>query len=289
MGSLYNLAKTAAQRWPGAVALRSQSEHLVMSFAALEREANAMAVVLSTKYAPGTALVSDLQNVAQNVVLQVACSKLGVAYATTKKLSGLEKLAETVEIAGVVHRDDDSEIKTAVDKPLSIANLQALTNIMREAQEEVATRDRAPDHAYFNSTTALTNDEIDRLAADAATHLELAPGDAACVSVTLCHAFGIGSAAAACLSAGAAIVLPNVDGIAGCGVPSERAAATMLALEADACTVLYADTHTLKALPADAALPALRGGVCKVASGSDFLARSSPFAGRDLWTLGKRD
>ena len=75
----------------------------------------------------------------------------------------------------------------------------------------------------------------------------------------------------------------------GCGVPSERAAATMLALEADACTVLYADTHTLKALPADAALPALRGGVCKVASGSDFLARSSPFAGRDLWTLGKRD
>ena len=61
------------ERWltslPGAVALRSQSEHLVMSFAALEREANAMAVVLSTKYAPGTALVSDLQNVAQNVVL----------------------------------------------------------------------------------------------------------------------------------------------------------------------------------------------------------------------------
>ena len=74
----------------------------------------------------------------------------------------------------------------------------------------------------------------------------------------------------------------------GCGVPSERAAATMLALEADACTVLYADTHTLKALPEEVNLPQLRTGVCKVSSGADFLEQGSPFAGRNLWTLGKR-
>ena len=144
------------------------------------------------------------------------------------------------------------------------------------------------NHAFYNSTSPLTNDTIDELAEDAVRHLELTPSDTACVSITLSHAFGIGSAAAACLSSGARISLPNVDGLHGCGVPSDRAAATLLALE-DGATVLYADTHTLKALPADAALPALRAGVCKVASGSDFLARSSPFAGRDLWTLGTRD
>ena len=118
-------------------------------------------------------------------------------------------------------------------------------------------------------------------------HLELTPSDTACVSITLSHAFGIGSAAAACLASGACISLPNVDGLHGCGVPSDRAAATLLALE-DGATVLYADTHTLKALPSDVNLPQLRTGVCKVASGADFLEQGSPFAGRNLWTLGKR-
>lgn len=71
-------------------------------------------------------------------------------------------------------------------------------------------------------------------------------------------------------------------------MPSDRAAATLLALQ-DGATVLVADTHTLKALPEDAVIPSLRDGVCKIASGSDFLERSTPFAGTTLWTLGKRD
>jgi hypothetical protein len=117
------------------------------------------------------------------------------------------------------------------------------------------------NHAFYNSTSPLTNDAIDELAEDAVRHLELTPSDTACVSITLSHAFGIGSAAAACLSSGACISLPNVDGLHGCGVPSDRAAATLLALE-DGATVLYADTHTLKALPSDVNLPQLRTGVC---------------------------
>jgi len=143
------------------------------------------------------------------------------------------------------------------------------------------------NHAFYNSTSPLTNDAIDELAEDAIRHLELTPADTACVSITLSHAFGIGSAAAACLSSGACISLPNVDGLHGCGVPSDRAAATLLALE-DGATVLYADTHTLKALPSDVNLPQLRTGVCKISSGADFLERSSSLGSTALWTLGKR-
>ena len=76
----------------------------------------------------------------------------------------------------------------------------------------------------------------------------------------------------------------------------KRAEATLATLEEEQCTLLYADTHTLKALHAEqlagavaaADLAALRGGVCKVGSGSDFLDGTLPFAGIELSTLGKR-
>ena len=120
-------------------------------------------------------------------------------------------------------------------------------------------------------------------------HLELTPSDTACVSITLSHAFGIGSAAAACLASGACISLPNVDGLHGCGVPSDRAAATLLALE-DGATVLYADTHTLKALPEEVNLPSC--GRASARSERRRLPRARvqrrSRAGT-VWTLGKRE
>ena len=132
---------------------------------------------------------------------------------------------------------------------------------------------------YFGGTSALTHGEAMACGADARARLGIAPADRVCVSITLCHAFGIGSAVGAALGAGAAVVLPAVGGIRGCGVPSQRAAVTREVLASEGCTLLFADSHTLGATPAagsaEAAalppLPSLRGGVVKIGSGADFL------------------
>ena len=122
----------------------------------------------------------------------------------------------------------------------------------------------------------------------------------ACVSITLCHAFGMGSAVGSALRRGAAVVLPAVGGIRGCGDPTQRASVTLDVLEATGASVLFADSHTLKALPEreGGALPKLRTGVVKIGSGSDFLdvthaviggaERPLEYAGTKLLAMGKR-
>ena len=205
---------------------------------------------------------------------------------TAKNDAALAKLTSTLDVGGILCTDapPDGHVAHGVSLILPAADLHQ-ESMGREG--ESVSGGANDSHAFYNSTSPLTNDTIDELAEDAIRHLELTPSDTACVSITLSHAFGIGSAAAACLSSGASISLPNVDGLHGCGVPSDRAAATLLALE-DGATVLYADTHTLKALPEEVNLPQLRTGVCKVASGADFLERSSSLGSTALWTLGKR-
>ena len=39
-------------------------------------------------------IVSDLPNVAENLILQIACNRLGVTYATTKNIEGMAKLPQ---------------------------------------------------------------------------------------------------------------------------------------------------------------------------------------------------
>ena len=91
--ALYRLAQAAAKRWPTAVALRSQTEALTLDFGTLERRAAATAAVLQSKgLEAGQVLVSDLQNTSQNLVVQLACSSLGVAYGTAKNDAALAKL-----------------------------------------------------------------------------------------------------------------------------------------------------------------------------------------------------
>ena len=94
-----------------------------------------------------------------------------------------------------------------------------------------------------------------------------------------------------------------MGGIRGCGVPAQRAEATLQVLSSQNCTLAFFDTHTLKALPAPGSLEfqalesklgqplsleALRGGVCKVGSGSDFMDETTEYAGVTLATLSKR-
>ena len=229
--ALYRLAQAAAKRWPTAVALRSQTEALTLDFATLESRAAATAAVLQSKgLEAGQVLVSDLQNTSQNLVVQLACSSLGVAYGTAKNDAALAKLTSTLDVGGILCTDapNDGHMAHGVSLILPAADLHQ-ESMGREG--ETVSGGANENHAFYNSTSPLTNDAIDELAEDAIRHLELTPSDTACVSITLSHAFGIGSAAAACLASGACISLPNVDGLHGCGVPSDRAAATLLALE----------------------------------------------------------
>ena len=61
------------------------------------------------------------------------------------------------------------------------------------------------------------------LGAGAAAGLGSTAADKTCVSITLCHAFGMGSGVGGALTSGGAVVLPAADGIRGCGDPKQRA------------------------------------------------------------------
>jgi len=146
------------------------------------------------------------------------------------------------------------------------------------------------NHGFYNTTTPYTNQQALRHGQETMEQLDMTENDIVCVSITLCHAFGMGSSVCAALQSGAAIALPSVGGIQGCGVTSQRAAATLDVLQSEQCTLLMADTHTLKAMPvSDPTMTplSLRGGVCKIGSGSAFLKETRRYAGVKLKTVGK--
>ena len=180
------------------------------------------------------------------------------------------------------------------------------------------------------------------LGAGAAAGLGSTAADKTCVSITLCHAFGMGSGVGGALTSGGAVVLPAADGIRGCGDPKQRAevstsqvserlitqkcsmrhASSSLArytqsrdagwpnpqtlahllrtrsrvqvtaavlLETHA-TLLIADSHIIKNMPAPsgAGASALRGGLVKVSSGTEIFDTGLEYAGVPLRSIGKR-
>jgi len=286
-----------ARRAPRSVALASPFQpgrFASLDYGALSDTSARLAAALNARFdgraRPGSMIVSDLPNVAENLVLQLACSRLGVAIATAKDAKVLAKLDDAdASILGAVTADPDGFLAGApLEAHIDDDELSALLDATASpaADEPVL----ADAHAYFNSPTPLTNAAILAQGADAAANLGITEDDRVCVSITLCHAFGIGSACAGAFLSGAAVVLPAVGGIRGCGVPSQRAEATRQTLADEQCTLLFADTHTLKALPADDAGAdlRLRGGVVKIGSGTEFLDETREFAGVTLATLGKK-
>ena len=144
-------------------------------------------------------------------------------------------------------------------------------------------------HAYFNSTKGLNSTEIVTLGKAAAQQLNMTDSDRVCISITLCHAFGIGSGVGSVFERNAALILPAVGGIKGCGIPSERAEVTLQTLKLTNTTLLLADTHIMKHFPSlePSAVPQLRGGIVKVGSGNTFLDEKIKLADRDFLTMGK--
>lgn len=125
--------------------------------------------------------------------------------------------------------------------------------------------------------------------AAAAAALGMSRGkDALCISVPLAHPMGLGFGVLAAWRAGATVVLPSLAGGA-----AAAAEATLAAMAEERCSLMLADSHTLRALPQGldappAGLEAFRGGLTKVGSGDGVgLDEPRTWAGVPLTTVGK--
>lgn len=263
-------------------------------------------------YERNDVIVSDLPNIAENLMLQIACNRIGVTYATAK---GLEGMAKIDKVKGSVSATGTGFLaETSLSLPFLSGDfvfdlihgtgggnndgLFGLDALELEDNEQDGGYDEnresfaaaPPPHAYYNSTKPFTNTEALEMGVDAAWEAAMVEEDVVCVAITLCHAFGMGSAVCSTLKEGATLVLPAVGGIRGCGVPSKRAEATLRVLESEKCTLLFADKHTLTAFPDNDSIHpermSLRGGVCKIGSGSQYLEETVKWAGATFKTLG---
>jgi acyl-CoA synthetase (AMP-forming)/AMP-acid ligase II len=289
------LVDAAALRSPSAIALTSPFQKQTFSYKDLGQVTNGLAGWLSTYgFEKHDILMCDLPNVSENLLLQIACNRLGVGFATAKNIESMGKFPK---VKGAVSATGKGFL-AETNLPLPYLSGDFLADLIHSGGvDEYAKEDDSDDdgpeentaHGYYNSaSTPYTNKKALKHGADAARELVMNDQDIVCVSITLFHPFGIGSAVCSTLSAGATIALPAVGGIQGCGVPSERAAATLETLESEKCTLLFADTHTLKALPTPPApLEYLRGGVCKTGSGAAFLDETVLYGGVTLRTIGK--
>eukprot|EP00933_Yihiella_yeosuensis_P061988 TRINITY_DN64887_c0_g1_i1.p1 TRINITY_DN64887_c0_g1~~TRINITY_DN64887_c0_g1_i1.p1 ORF type:complete len:348 (-),score=76.35 TRINITY_DN64887_c0_g1_i1:47-1090(-) len=288
VSSLASLVAKQASQGGASLAVAAPLQDVSWSFRELEEKAAKVANALSARgYKQGHALVTDLPNSAENLLLQVACSRLGVAVATAKDEKVVAELQEKANLMGAVAQSSN----LVSDSPLLRSKLSLEPVLVEELDGSLRAllggeAANAPTVApiesdigtplgFWGSSKALTNAEaLDVMGAAAKDRLAITPEDRVLVSITLCHAFGIGSAVGGAWLGGAGVVLPGASGIRGCGSPSQRAEATLSALVSQRCSILFADVHTLKALPSPQAsddLSALRGGACKVGSGADFL------------------
>eukprot|EP00928_Gymnodinium_smaydae_P041429 TRINITY_DN28039_c0_g1_i1.p1 TRINITY_DN28039_c0_g1~~TRINITY_DN28039_c0_g1_i1.p1 ORF type:complete len:354 (+),score=53.54 TRINITY_DN28039_c0_g1_i1:36-1064(+) len=284
--SLASLVHGHAATAPSSFALVAPQQGVAWSYEQLSQRSSVAAGVLSKLgYSRGDVIVTDLPNSVENLVLQVACSHLGVAVATAKDANALKDLSNAARVRGAVTYvpegaagagwllDAGLPIATSLLPQLN-ASLGPLGDGDVSAAPAPVDADGSAALGYWSSTKPLTNKEaIDTMGADAKAKLAITSQDRVLVSITLCHAFGIGSAVGCAFLSGAAVVLPGASGIRGCGSPSQRAHVTLNTLVSERCSVLFSDIHTLKALPpaGDADLTALRTGVCKVGSGATFL------------------
>jgi AMP-binding enzyme len=288
-------------------ALVSPQQKIKWTFEELHRKARGLSVGLQDRGVMKHSVVAtDLPNVAEGLVLHLACARLGAAVATAKNADMLKTMLPQVQCAVVTPSSSSWLSQETFHAPHIVAGDSEMVSMLNYATTTENSTDLDDDTdefapkrplGYFGSGKALTHGEAVQQGRDMVVYFDMFSEDKVCVSITLYHAFGIGSACSAALQAGAAIVLPAVGGLQGCGVPSQRATVTLQTLADQQCTLLFADTHTLNALHdeslsknvKDANVSAyLRGGVCKTGSGTEILPETVDWAGVTLATLGKK-
>jgi len=308
--SLFSLVERAAVTHGARVAVQSPFQRgtgfETLSYTELHAASCMVSARLASKLGPAAvakprAVISDLPNIVENLLLQIACSRLGVAYATVKDAEMLQGFAAApeapVEFVHSVAATPDSWLQGEAALPPSTPAAELFEGVTTEGGStgDVAPFEVAAEHAYFNTNKKpLTFPEMEAMGEEGKDTLGLTAEDRVCVSITLCHAFGIGSGVCSVLSAGSTLVLPAVGGIRGCGVPRERALACLKVLEEEKVTVLFSDRpvvyqliQLVEEVKSDK-YSSLRTGVVKTGSGSDFLEEKLHFNEVPLWTMGKR-
>eukprot|EP00443_Scrippsiella_acuminata_P052049 CAMPEP_0115452284 /NCGR_PEP_ID=MMETSP0271-20121206/42513_1 /TAXON_ID=71861 /ORGANISM="Scrippsiella trochoidea, Strain CCMP3099" /LENGTH=308 /DNA_ID=CAMNT_0002878603 /DNA_START=67 /DNA_END=989 /DNA_ORIENTATION=- len=268
-----------------ALALAAPAQGISWSRAELTGHVNHLAGVLTTLgYTGGDVIATDLASCAENLVLQLAASHLGLAVLTLKDEKGLGKFGSSLNVKGAMLTGVDSFLAQA-GLPLPCLTVADAHNSTGEVNTRiVGAADGDAPLGYYSSAAPVTNAAAMAAGSAAREKLEMTEKDVVLVSITLNHLFGIGSAVSAALQSGAAIVLPDASGVVGCGSPSQRAQKTLEFLDALGCTLLYADTHTHKALieAGPGQLKNLRGGICKIGSGTTFLESTADLSGVKL-------
>lgn len=285
---------------PTASALSSPQQGINLSYSQLYDQCVGLSLGLKDRgVGPGSVVATDLPNVAEGIVLHLACARLGSAVATAKN----EAVMGSIPNVTCAVTTGEGPLLVPESIPSIRAGGGEMNDLLRWSGDvhddfdmDRNEQDSQRALGFFNSPKPLTHESALAQGSNMREHFAMAPTDKVCVSITLYHAFGIGSACSSALLSGAAIVLPAVGGLRGCGVPSQRAEVTLETLERERCTLLFADSHTLRALHDDsleeklvgADLSNLRGGVCKTGSGVEILDDTVELQGVTLATLGKK-
>lgn len=226
-----SLVHAVRRALPDYTALLAPQQGVAWSYGELDQRCRQLAAGLrELGVRKSDVVVSDVPNVAENLVLQLALSQLGASMATVKDAASLDQLRATHSVRAAVCRDAGEESflpSAAADLPAppvllsgdstSVPRALAFSELACAPAEHADPSAAADGLMAIFSGAALTHNAAMALGADAARRLNIGRTDRCCVSVTLCHAFGIGSGAGAALGVTAAVVLPAVGGIRGCG------------------------------------------------------------------------
>ena len=274
MRSLAALVDSAALRFPNRIALISPSTLIskITHSELASKSTNVAHYLRRYGYKQGDLIVSNLSNNSNNLMMQIACSRLGVHYGSVKELNDLMKFKN---ISGAVD-DTGVDFLATVTLPVPAIESTFISELVNNDEGGPVESVEEEIHAMYNSATPYSNSQLIEDGADAAKNLEMTSDDVVAVSISMHHMFGIGSAISSALHVGACTALPD-DG--------EHAYETVVK---NAATLLFADTHTLKADSSKFDLASsLRGGCVKIGSGSTFLPETCELNGIVLKTVGK--
>lgn len=293
---------------PDAAALLVPHQGICWSYGELRTRARSLAAGLQVAgYAPGDAAMVWLPSVAENVLVQLAAAIGSVRVATVKDADGMAKL-EALQCKGIIttlenHLSSGKAAPGSAIIPPIVTDTQQITgDFLRFSEllslgagsaglstpQGLASDGDAAMQYFYNSAKGTSQAELISAGDAAAAELALSPADSVCLPITLSHSFGFGSGALAVLRSGATLVLPSAT--------PGNSSDTIAAITDHGCTVLYADTHTLKGLLSEEEAAAggldlpetFRGGLVKIGSGDAFaLADPRSWAGRGLVTVGK--
>ena len=234
-----SIAALVAAAKPSSLAVLAPQQGVKWSYEELDLKARCLAAGLEDLgYGPGSIAISDVPNVAENLLVQTALAHLGAGIATPPKdADALAAMCAKHDVRGVICVNGaEPPLSSPLASPLPAVHLEVAEGArpaagsvaLGELVEHCPPRGSAP--AATGSTTlgvfggaALTQSSALSLGAAAAAKLAITDSDRVCCSVTLMHAFGL-TAVTAALGTDACVVCcpPSAASAAAATPPSGR-------------------------------------------------------------------